>query len=887
MDWYQLNRTTIEKKLYVLANRGLSEKQVQYRRKQYGQNLLTSFDQPSVLFLFMKQFQDFMVLILLGATLIAGLLNEYIDAIAIMTIVLLNGCIGFFQEQKAEKSLEKLQELAAPKMNVLREKEWITIPTEDAVVGDVVRIKTGDRIPADIRIIEANALEVDEATLTGESEPVVKQSKAILDDKVNIQDQRNIGFKGTIVTKGSGLGIIVHTGMNTAIGKIATMMQKTVQQMTPLELKLKELGKILIFIVFLLTVLTVGIGLYHGQPLYDMVLAGVSLAVAVIPEGLPAIVTVALSLGVQRMIKRKAIVRKISAVETLGCATIICTDKTGTITENKMTVQSIYVNESVIQVTGEGDKATGKFFKNEKQVDHRYPNLQSMALYSTLCNDATLYIKKGKYVVNGDPTDGALLVAARKLGITYEAKDSYKVIKQFPFDSTKKHMSVVIEDENKRRFLITKGAPEVIIPRCSYQTIHQERVLLKDTSQLDAQMDNMTRHALRMIAIAIKPLQKDEVLTEENLATNLTFIGLFGLKDPPRKGVSSAISQCKGAGIKTVMITGDHPKTAIAIANEVGMLDEESIVLDGNQLNEMPMDKLINLIEKVSIFARVTPEHKLKIVQAYQQIGHIVAMTGDGVNDAPAIKASNIGISMGISGTDVTKEASSLILLDDNFNTIKEAIREGRNIYENIRKFIRYLLASNVGEICMMLFAMVLALPLPLVPVQILWVNLVTDGLPAMALGLDPPDKDVMKQQPRNQKEGVFSRGLGSKILTRGVLIGVVSLFAFVLAYDPLTENLTYARTIAFTTLVLAQLIHVFDCRSEKGIFARNPFSNLYLIAAVVSSIILLLLAIYMKALQPIFHTTSLAGQDWLFIIVLSIIPSIVFGIFQNNKSNE
>lgn len=882
MNWYQLDKTVIERKLHVLTNKGLTQQQVNKRRKQFGENVLTTSKQPSKLFLFMKQFQDFMVIILLGATLIAGLLGEYIDAIAIMAIVLLNGCIGFFQEHKAEKSLEKLQELSAPKIRVLRDQEWSTVQSEDAVVGDVVKIKTGDRIPADIRIIETNALEVEESTLTGESVPVNKKSSTILEENVTLQDQYNICFKGTLVTKGNGIGIVVHTGMNTAIGEIATLMKQTKQQITPLELKLMELGKILIFVVFLLTVLTVGIGIYHGQPLYDMVLAGVSLAVAVIPEGLPAIVTVALSLGVQRMIRRKAIVRKLSAVETLGCATVICTDKTGTITENKMTVKEIFVNDTRITVTGDGDVASGEFYRDKQKIDYRYPNLEAAALYGALCNEATLYLKKGKYIIDGDPTDGALLIAARKLGISHHIKEQYKVIKQFPFDSTRKRMTVIVEDENKRRFLIAKGAPEVIMPRCTYQATEDGRTLLKDTGRIQQQMDKMAENALRMIAIAVRPIAKNEVLTEANTERELTFVGLYGLKDPPRKEVKSAISQCREAGVATVMITGDHKKTALAIAKEVGIVDEDSIVMEGKQLNAMTTNELTEIIDHVAVFARVTPEHKLKIVQAFQQAGHIVAMTGDGINDAPAIKASNIGISMGISGTDVTKEASSLILLDDNFNTIKEAIREGRNIYENIRKFVRYLLASNVGEIFMMLVAMMLALPLPLVPVQILWVNLVTDGLPAMALGLDPPAKDVMKQQPRKQSEGVFARGLGTKIITRGILIGVVSLLAFILAYDHQTDNLQYARTVAFTTLVLAQLIHVFDCRSEKGIFSRNPFSNLYLVAAVCSSVILLLLVIYVEALQPIFHTMPLLGIDWLFIIILSAIPSVVFGIFKN-----
>ncbi len=878
MKWYQVEIKDVERKLHVYQEKGLSEKQVEERRKKFGTNTLEITKKQSLLILFVKQFQDFMVLILLAATLIAGMLGEYIDAIAIMVIVLLNGFIGFFQEQKAEKSLEKLKELSAPKIRVLRDGDWKAIPSEEAVVGDVIRIKTGDRVPADIRIIKANDLETEESTLTGESLPVEKTSQVIYQDNVAMQDQHNIGFKGTLVTKGSGTGIIIQTGMNTALGQIASLMDKTEKVITPLELKLMELGKILIYVVFLLTALTVGIGVYHGQPLYDMFLAGVSLAVAVIPEGLPAIVTVALSLGVQRMIKRKAIVRQLSAVETLGCASVICSDKTGTITENQMTVKEMYLNDQHIYVSGEGYTTTGDFFVNDKKVDRNYPNLEQMMLYGLLCNEAALLVKKGRYIVDGDPTDGALLVAARKLELTHLIKDQFKVIKQFPFDSTRKRMTIVVEDENKRRFVISKGAPERIVPRCSHRVNLNGRTRLTDTKEIERQMDEMAEKALRIIAISVKSISRDDPLELSKLEKDLTFIGLYGLKDPPRKEVKDAIDQCKRAGIKTVMITGDHKKTAAAIAREIGLQEEGELTLEGHELNNMDTDSLANIIEKVTVFARVTPEHKLKIVQAFQKRGHIVAMTGDGVNDAPAIKASNIGVSMGISGTDVTKEASSLILMDDNFTTIKEAIREGRNIYENIRKFIRYLLASNVGEIFVMMVAMLLAMPLPLVPVQILWVNLVTDGLPAMALGLDPPEKNVMEQKPRNPREGVFARGLGTKIITRGIMIGLVSLIAFMVIYDNQAENLTHARTVAFTTLVLAQLIHVFDCRSENGIFGRNPFNNIYLIGAVISSLFMLLIVLYVEALQPIFYTMALGLQDWLLIIALSAIPTVIFG---------
>src|SRR5690625_2546154 len=497
------------------------------------------------------------------------------------------------------------------------------------------------------------------------------------------------------------------------------------------------------------------------------------------------------------MIRRKAIVRKLSAVETLGCATVICTDKTGTITENKMTVKEIYVNGQMLEVTGEGNTSKGSFFVNHSKVGRSYPNLELMLTYGMICNGANLLVKKGKYIVDGDPTDGALLVAARKFGLSHRLNDQFTVIQQIPFDSTRTSMSVTVEDENRRclrwydqctitrsvtiesarkrmrviggyedrrSFLITTGAPEIVSPRCSFYLDSSGRRSLYERDKSEAKVDEMTEKALRVIAIGMRPLQTGETLTSLQLEKELTFIGLFGMKDPPRKEVKTAITDCRKAGIKTVMITGDHRKTAEAIANEIGLHANNELIVEGAELNEMDVDTLASIINRVTVFTRVTPEQKLKIVKAFQQQGHIVAMTGDGINDAPAIKASNIGISMGMSGTDVTKEASSVILMDDNFNTIKEAIREGRNIYENIRKFIRYLLASNVGEIFVMLMAMMMAMPLPLVPVQILWVNLVTDGLPAMALGLDSPEENVMRRQPRNPKENIFARGLGFKI---------------------------------------------------------------------------------------------------------------------------
>src|SRR5690625_474677 len=879
MNWYQLSAEETEQQLHVSHKTGLTYDQVLSYQNTFGKNIVEQKEKVSNWFIFIKQFQDFMVLILLGATLIAGLLGEFIDATAILVIVLINGFIGFFQEFRAENSLEKLRELSAPTTYVLREGHWERVPSAEIVVGDIIRLTRGDRISADVRIIKSHGLETEESALTGESIPITKETSPIQTDDLDPQDQTNMAFMGTVVSRGSGIGIVVQTGMSTMMGKIATLMTTTEQKTTPLENRLIHLGKILIVIVLALTAMIVAIGVIQGNPLYHMFLAGISLAVAAIPEGLPAIVTVALSLGVQRMIKRKSIVRKLSAVETLGCATIICSDKTGTITENEMTVKQIFLNDEIINESGDDYKLDGHLYQNEEEVTSSYPNLASMLTYGMICNHANIVIQKGKYKIDGDPTDGALLVAARKFGLKEKIREQYTIIKEIPFDAHRKRMSMIVEDENKLRFLIVKGAPDVLLSKCRYVRIKKGQKELTDQTYYERAVEQMARRSLRTIAIAIKPILKSSSLIDSELENDLTLLGIYGMIDPPRKEVKQAIANCKKAGIQTVMITGDHIDTAQAIATEIELLPKHGEVISGTELNNLSTAELKERVDNIYVYARVTPEHKLKIVKALQEKGHVVAMTGDGVNDAPAIKASDIGISMGLTGTDVTKEASSLILMDDNFSTIEAAIREGRNIYENIRKFIRYLLASNVGEILVMLLAILFAYPLPLVPVQILWVNLVTDGLPAIALGVDKPEGNVMKRSPRDPQESVFARGLGMKILSRGFFIGVVSLIGFIIAYDGDQSNLTYARTIAFTTLVIAQLIHVFDCRSETSIFMRNPFENLYLVLSVISSLLLMLVVIYWSKLQPIFHTTPLQMKDWFLIIVLSLIPTIVFNM--------
>ncbi|MET3505099.1 calcium-translocating P-type ATPase, SERCA-type [Halalkalibacter oceani] len=902
MKWYQMPENDVLHALQVDKHDGLSEQEVKKRLRTYGGNKLEEKERPSALFVFFGQFKDFMVLVLLAATLISGLLGEYIDALTIMVIVLLNGILGFVQERKAEKSLDALKELSAPQMTVLREGRWVKVLSTQVVPGDLVKLTSGDRIGADLRLLETSGLRIEESSLTGESVPVYKMEQVLVPSNVEIADQSNMAFMGTLVTQGSGVGVIVATGMKTEMGKIAHLLQETTTLVTPLQRRLEQLGKILIAVALVLTALVVLIGVVQGHALYTMILAGVSLAVAAIPEGLPAIVTVALALGVQRMIKRKAIVRKLPAVETLGCASVICSDKTGTLTQNKMTVTHLWVGGAAWEVTGGGYEPEGTFFKHGKQADPQQSRrLQQLLSYGWLCNNATLELRtekqgllrrqKQEYVLDGDPTEGALVVAAMKAGYDQEElSQHFSREKEFPFDSTRKMMSVIVKGRNGRRYVITKGAPDVILTQCRslvYGTA-EEPLTPARKNEVGQVVNQMAAQALRTIAIAYRPLDREEDCRQAFEAERgLIFIGLQGMIDPPRPEVKEAIMECRQAGIKTVMITGDHKGTAAAIAGQLGILTAGGKVLDGATLSKWSVVELEQVVDDVAVYARVSPEHKLKIVKALQARGHIVAMTGDGVNDAPAIKAANIGIAMGITGTDVAKEASSLILSDDNFATIKAAIKEGRNIYENIRKFIRYMMASNVGEILVMLFAMMLGMPLPLVAIQILWINLVTDGLPAMALGMDQAEGDVMKRPPRSPTEGVFARGLTWKILSRGFMIGVVTLVAFSLTLEAHPDELIRAQTVAFVTLVMAQLIHVFDCRSEYSIYHRNLFENRYLVGAVLISTLLMLAVIYYPPLQVIFHTVALTEREWLLVLAMASIPTVVLGGFQFMKRSK
>jgi Ca2+-transporting ATPase len=702
-----------------------------------------------------------------------------------------------------------------------------------------------------------------------------------------------------MVTRGTAKGIVVRTGMDTEMGKIADMIQNTEAMETPLQHRLEQLGKVLIAVAIGLTIMVVVAGILHGQPPYAMFLAGVSLAVAAIPEGLPAIVTIALALGVQRMIKRKAIVRKLPSVETLGCASVICSDKTGTLTQNKMTVTHIWLGGEVLEVTGDGYEPSGQIVNNGAMVDLRQnQTLRRLLQIGVLCNNAVLHEeipeqkRKGSkgplkpiYSIKGDPTEGALVVLGAKAGITRQSLEGlYERKGELPFDSDRKRMSVLMHHQGGR-LLFTKGAPDVVLEKCSYVLWDGKIIPFTPTlkQKVIAANEGMARSALRVLGLAYKELKStDSEDTHQNLEQQLVFVGLAGMIDPPRKEVRDSIQICRRAGIKTVMITGDHQTTAEAIARQLGMIPQNGLSISGQQLSALSDDELDERTDQVYVYARVSPEHKLRIVKSLQRKGHVVAMTGDGVNDAPAIKAADIGISMGLTGTDVTKEASALVLSDDNFATIVAAIEEGRGIYENIRKFIRYLLASNVGEIMTMFLAMMMGMPLPLVPIQILWVNLVTDGLPAMALGVDQPEKDLMQQKPRTAKENIFARRLGWKIVSRGILIGICTLAAFwlTLRENPdSAEGLLKAQSVAFATLVMAQLIHVFDCRSSRSIFHRNPFQNKYLVLAVLSSLALMLVVMYVEPLQPIFKTVPLGMKEWIITLLFAGIPTFLMGL--------
>lgn len=839
--------------------RGLTTREAEKRIQTYGYNELKHKKNKSAILIFLSQFNDFIVWVLIVATVISGIMGDKADAVTILIIVFVNAILGFVQEFKTEKSLEALQELAAPTCKVIRDGSLKVITSRELTLGDVVVVDAGDRIPADGKFIDASNMVVDESLLTGES---VGVSKDTTKDK-------NQGYMGTIILKGRGMILIDAIGMNTEMGKIANLLDNIEEERSPLKERLNSLGKILVIACLVICAVVTILGIIRGNDITEMFLLGVSLAVAAIPEGLAAIVTVALALGVNRMLKRNALVRRLPAVETLGCTSVICSDKTGTLTQNKMTVKEIFIN--------------GRIYELDRELPSNYEMLKKAFVY---CNDTNYdyNVSKVEKALMGDPTETALISAFFKdvkemKNFVEKAKRVYDI----PFDSTRKMMTVIMNEDNCETCYM-KGAPERVINKCNYilENGRVKPMTMAKKKQICSYIDIMSNKALRCIAAAYK---KEDIKKSEDVENNLIFIGVAGSMDPPRPEVKEAVMKCKLAGIKPVMITGDHKNTALAIAKSINICNSDDQGLSGEELEKISDDDLEEAVKKVRVFARVSPNHKLRIVKAFKKNNNIVAMTGDGVNDAPAIKEADIGIAMGISGTDVTKEAAAMILTDDNFATIVSAVEEGRIIYDNIRKFIRYLLSCNLGEVLTMFLASVFYLPNPLTPIQILFVNLATDGLPAIALGVDPPDKDIMMQQPRRKSEGIFARGLWEKIIVRGCLIGVCTLFSFELA-RLFAMDLATCRTISLCTLVMSQLLHVFECRSERhSIFEIKIFSNPYLLGAVCVSVIMICSILYIPFLKSVFNTVSLNLDQWALVLFFSGIIFLINSVYLYIKS--
>lgn len=868
-------------------NDGLTSSEVKTRIADFGYNEMVEKQKTPWWKRFFAQFQDFMVLVLLAATLISAFLGEYVDSATILAIVMINAVLGFVQEHRAEKSMDALKTMVAPMARVIRNGLLQQIAAREMVPGDIMALESGDKIAADARLIDVQNMEVDEATLTGESLPVRKVVDKEYEESSPLGDRKNMVYAGTSIVKGRGKAVVCATGMATEVGRIADMIQDVEQESTPLEQRLDSLGRWLVWGCLIICIVVVITGVLKGEPLLLMCMAGISLAVAAIPEGLPAIVTVALALGVQRMIKRNAIIRKLPAVETLGCTTVICSDKTGTLTQNAMTVKKIFVAGNIYEITGTGYEIKGNFLLNKQEFD---PTKDKCLLHcleiGVLCNNSILKQNnigitglwrrgtQGGWSIEGDPTEGAIVIAAAKANIWRSVVEkNQQRLAEIPFESERCRMSVIYEKSNKN-IIYVKGAPDVILDMCQYYNSNNGELVLSPATKAEilAENEKMTDQALRVLAVAYRQITKVEAShVSGDLEKNLVFVGLIGMIDPPRQEVKPAIALCRQAGIKTIMITGDHRNTAVAIAKELQMFKEDkNQALTGNELDALNDTELSEIINRVTVYARVSPAHKLRIVRALKRQGHIVAMTGDGVNDAPAIKEADIGIAMGVAGTDVTKEAASMVLADDNFATIVAAVEEGRGIYDNIRKFIRYLLSCNLGEVLTMFIATIAGLPLPLLPVQILWVNLVTDGLPAMALGVDPNNHDIMNRPPRNPKESVFSRGLSRKIIARGLQIGISTVFVFATVYF-FKNDLAEARTMAFCTLVFSQMFHVFDCRSESyNVFEIGIFRNKYLILATVCSLFMQLLVVYHPFMQGVFTTVPLGMVDWVVILCVS-----------------
>jgi len=867
---------TIDQALEKLNSKltGISQAEAADRIAKYGPNEIQAAHRISAWSILVEQFKNVLILILLGATVISLFLGHGVESIVIAVIVLFAVFLGFIQEYRAERAIEALRQMAAPTAKVIRDGKEIQVAARDVVPGDVVILHTGDRIPADGRILESVNLQVEEAALTGESMPIEKHTDPLPANDLPVGDRRNMVYAGTAATYGRGKALVVATGMQSEFGKIAQLLQTVETGKTPLQQNLDRVGAVLARVAFVVVAIIVGLGLLRGQPFIEMLIFGIALAVAVVPEALPAVVTISLAIGVQKMVKRHALIRRLPAVETLGSTSVICSDKTGTLTKDEMTVRRIYVAGKTFHVSGSGYAPQGEFSLNGSGRVEPGTELRQLLTAAVLASDATLLPdidKDNDWDIKGDPTEGALVVAAAKAGLEKEALDREFPRKQeIPFTSETKRMTTL--HEIKEGFVAyTKGAPEIILDNCDYILTGTGVKKLDEATrkEIAAIGRDMASNALRVLGIASKP--NAELKTAQN---NMTFLGLAGTIDPPRPEAKQAILVCEQAGIRPVMITGDHPVTAEAVARELGLLKNGRVVT-GAELNEISDEDFKREVESIEVYARVSPAHKLRVVTALQANQHIVAMTGDGVNDAPALKKADIGIAMGITGTDVTKEAAEMTLTDDNFASIVAAVEEGRGVFGNIKKYLMYLLSSNIGEIGLMAGSALLGLPIPLTAVQILYVNLATDGLPALALSIDPPEKDLMKRKPRNPRTGIFTRPVVSLMVAGGLWSTVINLGLFAWAMNS-GRSQEEAMTMTFVSLVLIQFFKAYNFRSDRHSVFNRPFENKWLNTAIIWEIVLLLLIIYIPALHEPFNTFSLPLVDWLIILALSLTISPV-----------
>ena len=839
--WETLRKEEVLQNLKTDQRMGLTKEEIQARKQKYGPNKLEEKKKETLIVKFFKQFNDFMIIILIIASALSAAISyfqgehDYVDSIIIIGIVIFNALMGVIQEAKAEKSIEALKEMTPPKAKVIRDGKVQDINAEELIPGDIIELEAGIYVPADCRLIESHNLKIEESSLTGETEPVLKNADMIAKKDIALGDMLNMAFMASIVVNGHGKAVVTETGMNTKVGKIANMIMENETPETPIQKKLAQVGKILGIVCLAICILIFLIGMVKQIDPIEMFMTSVGLAVAAIPEGLPAIVTIMLSIGVSKMAKNNSIIRKLPAVETLGCSKVICSDKTGTLTQNKMTVVEI--------------KSRDKLLASK---------------LSTMCTDSNITYENGKTEINGEPTENALVQNGLKYNLNkVELYREMPRVGEIPFDSTRKMMTT-IHKMSTGYLVITKGAPDILLNKCNL-TVGEKR-------SIESQNQQMAERALRVIAVASKKISTMPSNEEMKfLEDGLDFVGLIGMIDPPREGVKDAVKTCKRAGIKTVMITGDHIATAKAIAKELGILENHDKAITGKELDNIPQDKLVKEIKDYSVFARVTPEHKVRIVKAWQEAGNVVAMTGDGVNDSPALKNADIGIAMGKNGTDVAKNASDMILADDNFVTIVKAVKQGRNIYDNIKKAIHFLIATNIGEIVTIFMGLIMGLKSPLLAIQLLWINLVTDSLPAIAIGLEPPEKDIMQRPPVDSRKGIFADGLWNKIIVEGIMLGMLTLIAFSIGNK--YYGLDVGRTMAFVSLGVLELVHSFNIKSEESIFKIGIMENKYLIGSFVLGTVVQTIVVIIPALAEIFKLVPLNQTQWLITIIISLLP--------------